>query len=56
MGKDENKTPKQRETPIKTKEEESGKPAQRTPPADQEERTDYGGIPERDLKKNLGCG
>lgn len=56
MGKGEKKRSKQRETPIKTREEKSGKRAQQTPPADPEERSDYGGIPDRDLKKNLGCG
>jgi hypothetical protein len=26
------------------------------PPQDDEKPFDFGGIPERDLKKNLGCG
>ena len=28
----------------------------KTPDADDEKPFDYGGLPERDLKKNLGCG
>lgn len=56
MRKGENKRPKQRETPAKTGAEKSGKQVERTPPADAEARPDYGGIPDRDLKKNLGCG
>jgi len=43
------------DTATKTK----GKPERKTnsdPITDQEERFDFGGFPERDLKKNLGCG
>jgi hypothetical protein len=27
-----------------------------TPAEEREERPDFGGLPDRDLKKNLGCG
>jgi hypothetical protein len=34
----------------------SGKPNVTPPPVDEEKPFDFGGIPDRDLKKNLGCG
>ncbi|HZY79015.1 MAG TPA: hypothetical protein VFE50_05790 [Cyclobacteriaceae bacterium] len=30
--------------------------AKEVPPQDDEKPFDFGGIPDRDLKKNLGCG
>ena len=30
--------------------------AREVPPQDDEKPFDFGGIPDRDLKKNLGCG
>ena len=30
--------------------------AKQIPPQDEEKPFDFGGIPDRDLKKNLGCG
>jgi hypothetical protein len=32
------------------------KPKAMPPPVDEEKPFDFGGIPGRDLKKNLGCG
>ncbi len=31
-------------------------PKKLSPPDDKDESFDYGGLPQRDLKKNLGCG
>jgi hypothetical protein len=46
---------KQKETDPKSKEEQ--KPNSQHPTEDAEEKPfDFGGLPSRDLKKNLGCG
>ena len=39
--------------PKKAKKEE---PKKFLPPEEKEEQFNFGGLPQRDLKKNLGCG
>lgn len=46
------KKAKQKKTPKKLPEKPNASPQQ----ADEEKPFDFGGIPDRDLKKNLGCG
>jgi hypothetical protein len=46
------KKAKEKKTPKKLPE----KPKSQPPQADEEKPFDFGGIPDRDLKKNLGCG
>lgn len=46
--------PKKKEVPEKPKAPQQPVP---TPPSQDEEKPfDFGGLPDRDLKKNLGCG
>jgi hypothetical protein len=47
------KTRKNNKRKIK---ESAARPSREEVIADNEKREDFGGIPRRDLKKNLGCG
>ena len=48
---------KGKKKPDKKKKDDSQRPSkERTSNENREQPFDYGGIPERDLKKNLGCG
>jgi len=51
MAGDKKARPRKRKGSVKEREKPSPAP---TSPED--ERTDYGGLPDRNLKKNLGCG
>jgi hypothetical protein len=46
------KKSKKKEEPVKKSASKPTKPE----PADDEKPFDFGGLPQRDLKKNLGCG
>jgi hypothetical protein len=53
MGKRKKKTkPTTRSKPVQQKDEASAI----NTPADEDKPFDFGGLPSRDLKKNLGCG
>jgi len=45
--------PKPQEQPKTSEKPEKNIPP---PPPEEESQHDYGGLPKRDLKKNLGCG
>jgi len=45
---------KQKAEPVKEK--PSASPPQSQPDRESENSFDFGGLPDRDLKKNLGCG
>jgi len=51
MAGDKKARPRKRKGSVK----ERGKPSPASP-AQEDERTDYGGLPDRNLKKSLGCG
>lgn len=50
------KTPKAKAKPVPQKSLEKTISKKEEPTSEQENPFDFGGLPQRDLKKNLGCG